>query len=82
MDEKGLVIKRSKRCMATILGFKEKHCDAFLPEDISENLRKVILDEVNELINLVTDILDEDVMFNDEYFTMLEDIHDILIPKE
>lgn len=82
MDEKGLVIKRSKRCMATILGFKEKHCDAFLPEDISESLRKVILDEVNELINLVTDILDEDVMFNDEYFTMLEDIHDILIPKE
>lgn len=82
MDEKGLVIKRSKRCMATILGFKEKHCDAFLPEDISENLRKVILDEVNELINLVTDILDEDVMFNEEYFTMLEDIHDILIPKE
>ena len=82
MDEKGLVIKRSKRCMATILGFKEKHCDAFLPEDISENLRKVILDEVNELINLVTDILDEDVVFNEEYFTMLEDIHDILIPKE
>jgi len=82
MDEKGLVIKRSKRCMATILGFKEKYCDAFLPEDISENLRKVILDEINELINLVTDILDEDVMFNEEYFTMLEDIHDILIPKE
>ena len=82
MDEEGLVIKRSKRCMATILGFKEKHGDACLPEDISENLRKVILDEVNELINLVTDILDEDVMFNDEYFTMLEDIHDILIPKE
>lgn len=82
MDEKGLVVKRSKRCMATILSFKERYCDKYLPEDVSEDLRKVILDEVNELINLVTDILDEDVMFNEEYFDMLEDIHNLLIPKE
>ena len=87
MDEKGLLVKRSKRCMATILGFKEKYCDTYLPPEISDNLRKVVLDEINDLCELVFDILDEDVIFNEDYFVLLEEIHAAvinakIIPKE
>lgn len=82
MNEIGLLEKRRNRCIATILGFKEKQCDGYLTEEISNNLRKVILDEINGLCELVFDILNEDVLFNEEYFTMLEEIHGAIIVKE
>jgi len=82
MDERGLVGKRRNRSIATILSLKEKQCDSYLPQEISDNLRKVILDEINSLCELVFDILDEDVIFNDEFFTMLEEVHQKVTAKE
>ena len=81
MDEKGLLAKRRNRCIATILGFKEKNCDDYLPIEVSDNLRKVILDQINDLCELVFDIIDEDVMFNEDYFLMLEEIHNAIVKE-
>ena len=44
--------KRRDRSIAKILSFKEKKCDEFLPADISAELRKVILDEINDVCDL------------------------------
>lgn len=43
MNKKELLGKRSKRSIQVILSFKERNCDGFLPEDVSRDLRKVIL---------------------------------------
>lgn len=79
MDDKGLLAKRRNKAIVRIMDFKEKQCDVYLPEDISFNLRKVILDELNGFADLVFDILDDDISFNEEYYNMLDDIHKVLV---
>ena len=39
--------KRKDRAIATILSYKDNECGEFLPNDKSQGLRKVILDEIN-----------------------------------
>jgi hypothetical protein len=68
MDNTRLFEKRRNRAIAVILGFKEDYCDSFLPEDVSQDLRKVILDEFNDVCNLAIDLMEEGVIFNQEFF--------------
>lgn len=51
-----LMQKRCDRTIAVILSYKEKECDRYLPDDIRKGLRKVILDQVNDLYNLYCDL--------------------------
>lgn len=77
-----LLEKRKNRSIAIILGVKERYCDRHLPEDSSLRLRKVILDQLNEMYELMIDIagsLDTgEVVLNEEYLgkidRMLEEI--------
>jgi hypothetical protein len=83
MNEKGLLERRVKRCIATILSAKEKNIDRFITEDTASEFRKVILDEINEFYSLVMDVLDDNI--NQEFLDMLdmlEDIHEALVKKE
>jgi len=82
MNEKGLLGKRRNRSIATILSYKEQNCDMYLSDEAAAGLRKVILDEINSLCELVFDIVDEQVIFNESYFTMLEEIHEVITDKE
>jgi hypothetical protein len=71
--------RRARRASAILLSFKETNCDKFLPDDVCFSLRKVILDEVNELAELSMDCVkraeSESGISNDYFVSMLEDIH-------
>ena len=76
MDDKTFLGKRRDRAIATILGYKEKEVDEFLPDSISFGLRKIILDQINEICDLAFDLMASDsVIFNEEFVSKIEEIH-------
>jgi len=80
-----IINKRSKRAIATILGVKEREADPFLPSAVSDKLRKVVMDQVNELVDLSIDCVksaaevEPGSITNDAYFDVLNSIHDTVI---
>lgn len=78
-----VLAKRRDRMIATILSFKEDECDQFLPDDVSYELRKLVLDQVNDYFDLCCDLLrsgqGDGVIVNDFYAQRLDDIHAILV---
>lgn len=83
MNEQGLLERRLKRCIATILSAKEKEIDRYIPEEVANVFRKTILDEINEFYALVVDVLNDEI--NQEFLDMLdmlEDIHGALIKRD
>ena len=61
---------------STILSFKERECDNYLPQEVSVSLRKVVLDEINDICDLAFDLLSaDDVIWNDEFMDRLDDIY-------
>lgn len=53
-----LISKRCDRAIAIILSLKERECDQYLPSDAQYQLRKVVLDQLNELKEFTKDLLD------------------------
>ncbi len=51
-----MAVKRRDRCLAAILNVKDE-CDHHLPDDLSRRLRKVVLDQVNDLTDTLVDLL-------------------------
>lgn len=79
MDAKQFLGRRRDRAIATILGEKERICDSYLPEAVSFEFRKVILDEINNVVDLAFDLIGSGGDFNNEYYLeMLESIHGML----
>lgn len=76
MDDKAFLGKRRDRAIATILGFKERECDEYLPDAVAARLRKEILDQVNELIDTAFDLLGSGVGINQIYLDRIDEIHD------
>lgn len=77
MNEKAFLGKRRDRVIATILSFKERECDDFLPVGVSVSLRKLILDEINDLCELAFDLLEQDsVVINEEFINRFEQLCD------
>lgn len=67
-----ILAKRRDRVLAIILSAKEREVDGYAPREASDRLRKVILDQVNELTDLCLDMLktcdvEEGVLINEEY---------------
>lgn len=64
-----LLAKRRDRAIAIILGVKERECDEYLPLAARSKLRKVILDQFNDLYSLCLDLAtdSEDVILNELY---------------
>jgi hypothetical protein len=82
---KAAISKRRDRVIATLLTEKEYLCDDHLPKEISEELRRVILDEVNDLANFCIDVAVSletgGVVFNEEYTKKLDEIHAALMEQ-
>jgi hypothetical protein len=60
MDEamRALLGKRKNRTLAIMLSEKEEIADDYLPEDVSQELRKMILDYVNEFHDFCVDLVE------------------------
>ena len=75
---KDLLEKRCRRAIAVVLSAKEKEADPHLPAEIQAHLRKVILDQFNDLLTLSMDLLDSlerDSIVNELWLERLEEIH-------
>lgn len=73
-----LLEKRCRRAIAVVLSAKEKDADEYLPPEIQVRLRKVILDQFNDLLALSLDLLDSlerDSVVNEIWLERLGDIH-------
>lgn len=77
MDNRGFLGKRRDRAIATILGFKEDECDYYLPDDVSKELRLVILDNINDVCDLAFDLMDDKVDINQYFLDVLDKLEEI-----
>ena len=72
-DKREFLAKRRNRAIATILGFKENECDDYLPSDVSDDLRLVILDNINDVVDLAFDLMSEDIAFNELFLDKMKE---------
>lgn len=79
MDDKAFLGKRRDRAIATLLSFKERECDRHLPPDVSQRLRKEILDQINEVCDVAFDLIaDSGVIWNEEFMERFDELSDKL----
>ena len=85
-NAKDLISKRKDRAIAIILSVKEKECDDFLSSEASFALRKVVLDQINGLYELMLDVLSSvdggGVELNQYYLDLINEMHEALIRKD
>lgn len=78
-----MLAKRRDRAISIVLSLKERECDQFLPKDASSKLRKVVLDQFNDLVDFAIDMcasLDTgDVVVNEEWLRVMYEIHDAVL---
>lgn len=75
-----IVARRKDRAIAVLLGIKEREVDKYLPPEVSQRLRKAILDQLNDYTTLILDVLrslnsDSTVVLNELYLDKLEEVH-------
>lgn len=79
-----MLAKRRDRAISIILGVKEKECDSALTRESSQRLRKVVLDQVNDLVDFAMDLCNSldtgDVILNEDYLKKLDEVHAIVVP--
>ncbi len=77
-----LINKRRDKSIAVILSMKDNKCDEFLPSDVSQELRKIILDQFNDFAEICNDVLNsystETVVLNEHYLNKIDEIHGAL----
>lgn len=76
-DVADIVERRARRAAARILSFKDRECSDYLPHDVDEKLRSVILDQINELAFCAIDCLNsisEGEPTNQVYVDLLQEI--------
>ena len=82
-DKDVLLRKRRDRAIAIVLGLKERECDQYLPPQVSAKLRKVILDQMNDLYDTCLDLLgssdDGSVVLNELYQRKIDDMYELLV---
>lgn len=78
-----ILAKRRDRAIAIVLGVKERECDRHLPPEASYKLRKVVLDQFNELHDLATDLIKSldtnGIVLNEIYLQKLDEIHNAVM---
>ena len=78
-----LLAKRRDRAISIVLGVKEREADQYLPPEVRQKLRKVVLDQMNDLCDLVMDIarsLDTgEVVLNEAYLEKIDEMHNALV---
>ncbi len=83
---KTVLAKRRDRSIAILLGYKERECDYYLPQEARTGLRKAILDQINDFYELSLDLLgsvdDGSVVLNQDYLDKIEKIYALLTERD
>lgn len=70
-----MLARQRDRAIATILDFKERECDEYLPVEVQRKLRKVVLDQLNELTIFAVDLADGgEAIVNELFLEKLDEI--------
>jgi hypothetical protein len=78
--------RRRDRAIAIVLGVKEREIDQYLPEDVRQRFRKIVLDQFNDMYDACLDVtrsqLGDQVILNELYKRKIdriaEDINSLL----
>lgn len=77
-EAKAIIKRRRNKAIATILDAKERSVDQLVDADVAEALRKVVLDEINTLCDIVFAVMESvaktDVELNQLYFSKLDEL--------
>lgn len=77
-----ILAKRRDRAIAIVLGVKERECDKHLPPEARQKLRKVVLDQFNDVHDLAMDLVrsldNGDVVVNELFLERLDAIYDVV----
>lgn len=82
IDPEEVLNRKKKRAIAILLRFKETNCDQYLPENVSFELRKLILDQVNDLCNLAVDMMEsstDGIVVNEVYLDQVARIYEVVV---
>ncbi len=75
--------RRKQRCIATILGVKEREVDLDLSAETQAKLRKVILDEINDFHDIALDLLNSvdggNVVVNQLWLDKLDELYNHVV---
>ena len=87
MSVEDVLNRRCNKAIAIILRHKDEHLDEFLPEEVSERFRTLVLDQINDLHDLFNDLMrvtrDEGRVLNEHYLDMIEKVHEaVTTPTE
>lgn len=78
-----ILAKRRDRSIATILGAKEDLADPYMSQEDSAELRKVVLDVLNDYYDLCSDLLKsvqpDGMVMNETWLDKIDDIHEAVI---
>lgn len=75
-----LVDRKKNRAIRAILGTKERDIDPYIDDETAVRFRKVVLDELNDLVEFVKDVLasspeGQSMVVNDLYLQKIDDLH-------
>jgi hypothetical protein len=74
-----LLHRRKQRAIAIVLGVMERECGQQVPAMAQQKLRKVILDQFNDLHDVCVDVMGSldtgEVALNEAYLERLDEIH-------
>lgn len=80
---KEMLSRRRDRAISIVLGMKERECDSYLPRDVQMRLRKIVLDQFNELADFSIDVCNSldtgDVVLNENYLQKIDELHDVVV---
>ncbi len=78
-----ILYRRKQRCIATILGVKERELDKSLSAETQAKLRKVILDEINDFHDIALDLLNSvdggNVVVNQLWLDKLDELYNHVV---
>ncbi len=79
-----ILAKRRDRAIAIVLSCKERDCDQHLPPEARAKLRKVILDQMNDVVDVAMDLIHaveckHDPIINELWLEKISEIHDAVV---
>jgi hypothetical protein len=78
-----MLAKRRDRCIAIVLGVKEREIDEFLPPEARSKLRKVVLDQINDLHDACVEVMRSfdtgDSVINQLWLDKINEMHDVIV---
>lgn len=79
-----LISTRGNKAIAIILSSKEELCDPHISQESAATMRKIILDQINDLVEFALDLSNTsgDTIYNDEYMRRkIDAIYSEVVPN-